>query len=280
MRVEGEIDVAGLRERVAGRPWYHTMDLGHGIVTPGEVDCRPVAAKTLIPPRLDGMRVLDVGTWDGFWAFELERRGAEVTTLDLPDPERLDWPRRARLGRTPQQWAALMEAIGLGGGWEIAREALGSKAERLPLSIYDVADAGLGEFDLVFVGSLLVHLRDPVRALESLRSVVSRSLVVSEAVDLIPSLTSPRSPRARFAGDGDEALWWHPNRAALMQMLRSGGFEPRRSTPIYFIPWAAGRDRPGALTMARSLTSAMGREYAVTWALGIPHCSVECELIP
>src|SRR5437016_1983956 len=45
---------------------------------------------------MDGMRALDVGTWDGFWAFEMERRGADVLALDLDDPQDLDWPPRRR----------------------------------------------------------------------------------------------------------------------------------------------------------------------------------------
>ena len=91
--------------------WYHTLDLPGGVTTPGLVDCRPAVSRTLIPPRLDGQRVLDVGTWDGFWAFELERRGGAVTTLDLPDPDELGLaaadpagPPRAGAARSASSW--------------------------------------------------------------------------------------------------------------------------------------------------------------------------------
>jgi hypothetical protein len=43
---------------------------------------------------MDGMCALEVGMWDGFRAFEMERRGAEVVALDLDDKRDLDWPRR------------------------------------------------------------------------------------------------------------------------------------------------------------------------------------------
>jgi tRNA (mo5U34)-methyltransferase len=85
------IDTA-LLEQVNSRSWYHVMELGDGQVTDGWFDMRPYVKHYGIPERLDGMRVLEIGTWDGFWAFELERRGAaEVIALDLDDEADLDW---------------------------------------------------------------------------------------------------------------------------------------------------------------------------------------------
>src|SRR5688572_18647814 len=72
--------------------WYHTLDLAPGVTTPGFFDCRPMAGR--VPwPDLRGKRCLDVGTHDGFWAFEMERRGAgEVVGVDLDDYATRDWP--------------------------------------------------------------------------------------------------------------------------------------------------------------------------------------------
>src|ERR1700719_5074918 len=53
-----------IRRRVNELEWYHSIDLGHGIVTPGEFDHRPYLSQYPIPERLDGMRVLDVATFD------------------------------------------------------------------------------------------------------------------------------------------------------------------------------------------------------------------------
>jgi tRNA (mo5U34)-methyltransferase len=78
--------------------WYHSIELAPGQVTPGWFDTRAAAAKVPLPERLDGKRCLDVGTWDGFWAFEMERRGAdEVVALDIDDADGWDWPPRERL---------------------------------------------------------------------------------------------------------------------------------------------------------------------------------------
>lgn len=87
-----------LAQRVAAHPgWYHTIDLAPGLTTPGFCDLRPVAPDVVPTAAVAGKRCLDVGTFDGFWAFELESRGAaEVFALDLPDGTRADWPPNTR----------------------------------------------------------------------------------------------------------------------------------------------------------------------------------------
>src|SRR5919201_205600 len=62
-----------LLERARQQRWYHTLELGDGVVTDGWFDLRPYVHHYGLPERLDGVRALEVGTWDGFWAFELER---------------------------------------------------------------------------------------------------------------------------------------------------------------------------------------------------------------
>ena len=67
---------------------YHTLELAPGILTEGKIDLRQTAAK-ILPDDLRGRRALDVGTFDGFWAFELEKRGAEVVAIDIEQSMRL-----------------------------------------------------------------------------------------------------------------------------------------------------------------------------------------------
>ena len=79
---------ADVREAVAAVPlWYHTIELAPGLVTPGWFDLRPIV--DLMPwPDVRGRRCLDIGTYDGFLAFEMERRGAdEVVALDIGSHE-------------------------------------------------------------------------------------------------------------------------------------------------------------------------------------------------
>src|SRR3954471_1957 len=127
-----------LAAEVAAIPWYHTMELAPGVVTPGWLDTRPVAGTVPLPRSLTGMRCLDVATFNGFWAFEMERRGAaEVVAIDVLDPARWDWP----VGSDDLVKAEIGRRHAGGNGFEIARRALGSKVERRDLSVYELDEA-------------------------------------------------------------------------------------------------------------------------------------------
>src|SRR5688572_29159874 len=79
-----------LAEKARERSWYHVLDLGNGFETDGWFDLRPFVKHYGLPEDMNGMRTLEIGTWDGFWAFEMERRGAEVVALDLDHEWDLD----------------------------------------------------------------------------------------------------------------------------------------------------------------------------------------------
>jgi len=87
-------------DRVKAEEWYHTIDLGNGLTTPGQFNHAPLLKHYRLPERLDGLRALDVATMDGFFAFEMEKRGAaSVTALDVDTIGELDFPplRRRKL---------------------------------------------------------------------------------------------------------------------------------------------------------------------------------------
>lgn len=254
--------------------WYHSIELAPGEVTPGWFDTRAAAQKVPLPKRLDGKRCLDVGTWDGFWAFEMEQRGAaEVIALDIDDADQWDWPPRERL--EPERLAVqVLDAVkGRGEGFEEAHARLGSKVERQLLSVYDLDPTRLGHFDVVFLGSLLLHLRDPVLALERVRSVCAGTAVIAETVELLPSLRHPRKPVARLEGL-DRPWWWQPNRAALLRMVQSAGFTIEEATGIYFLPTGAGHPQPPRRSLLRRVRTPQGREELVTALKGVPHVAV------
>src|SRR5436190_17400024 len=154
-----------LQAAVERHPGYHTLELGDGVVTKGMFDHRPVLDRYPIPADLTGMRCLDVATMDGFWAFEMERRGAaSVTALDLENPEDLDWPAslRADHDKTMDETKAARFAL--------AKRCLNSNVERVLMSAYDLSPE-LGTFDFVFCGDLLLHIKDPITPVENIRSV-------------------------------------------------------------------------------------------------------------
>jgi len=239
-----------LRERVASIDWYHTIDLANGVVTPGWLDHRPILSRIPLPGSLTGKRCLDAGTFNGYWAFEMERRGAaEVVAIDVLDPRRWDWP----IDSDESAVAAIGARMAGGIGFEIARAALGSHVQRLDCSVYDLDERELGRFDFVYLGSLLVHLRDPVRALERVRSVCNGQLVVVDGIDLPLSLRSPRTALARLDGRG-RPWWWFPNAAGLARLVESGGFELTERPRRVFVPPGPGWPQPrrSDLRLARS----------------------------
>lgn len=255
-RAEGDLAAA-----VAAVPhWYHTLDLGSGIVTPGFFDLRPVV-DDLPWPEVRGKRCLDVATFDGFYAFELERRGAaEVVAIDLDDAVDLDWLPRARsagLRRGDEP---------VGAGFRVAHRALESRVERVTSSVYDLDPAVHGVFDVVVCGALLQHLRDPFGALLAMHRVCTGSLLSVEHVDARSSLLHRRTPVVRLVGR--DRTWWLPNARGHRQMIHLSGFDLDVATRVG-IPWgAAGDPQPsGGRGRLQRLSQRLGWRLIV----GAPH---------
>ncbi len=210
------MDGTTLAETVAKYPWYHTLDLGQGVVTRGMFDHRGSEHKYLIPEDTTGLRCLDVGTMDGFWAFEMEKRGStEVVAVDLEDPNKLDWPASLR-DKVEKSLDETKETR-----FNLARDCLNSKVDRRLVSVYDLDPAELGTFDLVFCGDLLVHLKDPVTAVERIRGVCRGRAIVCTPI------IRPRFMRTRTLAwfDGiDEFQWWVFSGPALKRLIRAAGF--------------------------------------------------------
>ncbi len=223
--------------------WYHVLELPGGVVTPGYADLRAVASDAL-PEQLHGRRCLDVGTFDGFWAFEMERRGAaEVIALDLSDPAAADMlPRtRARLERGE------LGELAWGEGFRIAHAALDSAVRRVEGNVYGLTpDLAGGPLDLVLCGTLLQHLRDPVGALER----IHRSLAPDGEVVVVETVVGlPRRLRGRtfaeFRAEQADVLytWWVASDAALADWLAAAGFEGIETVAHHDLPELTKGDR-------------------------------------
>lgn len=246
------------------------MEVAPGVVTPGRFDLRPIVDR-LPWPDVRGKRCLDVGPYDGYFSFELERRGAaEVVATDIGAPSEWDWP-FARRVLGPQIVAA---ATGerTGDGFRVARELLGSKVERVEVNVYDLSPERVGAFDVVVCGSLTLHLRDPVRALEAIRGVCGEWFLSAEAISPYLSVLSPRVPIARMKG-GESCQWWLPNAAGHRVLLSSAGFEVVTATRPYAIP-----PGPGHPARARRLGVPIKQLLAslVTRRAGVPHAAALC----
>ena len=196
--------------------WWHVVDLPDGSVTPGGWDLREVARR-LPWPDVAGKRCLDVGTADGFWAFELEKRGAaHVLATDLPSPFQV----RARER------------------FEHAREVLGSGVEYEEQGVFELE----GEWDVVFMGYVLQMLRDPVGALEHVRRVCRGHLLLLETVSLPLELLP--APLARLDARHDGREWFVFNRRGLCKSLELAGWEVEEQSGVL-------RDKAGPLPLAQ-----------------------------
>lgn len=247
------VSVAELRDRVASTGWYHSLELAPGVVTPGEFDMRG-AVDDLPWPDVRGLRCLDVATFDGFYAFELERRGAaEVVAIDLDDAADLDWLPR----QVPAGFARGQEPVGV--GFRMAHEAFDSQVERVSRNVYALDPAEVGTFDVVVCGALLQHLRDPFRALAAIRRVCHGELLSVEHVDPWLSLLHRRTPVTRLRGV--QRTWSLVNRAGHHHMLAMTGFDVVEHGVVGF-PFGAGF-QPQPTTLRQRVRHAWTR---ATWA--------------
>lgn len=232
-----------------GQGWYHTIDLGAGAATPGAVDLRGLAPRVL-PERLDGQRALDVGTFDGFWAFALEQRGAEVVASDLDRFDAVQWPpqNRDRLAREAGD-------RGPGERFALASALLGSSVRRVVADVYALSPEVVGgAVDFAVVGDLLLHLRDPVGALERVRSTLrpGGTLLSLEQVNVALTVLNPRRPAARFQAGVTSMNWWEPNVRAVMEWLRVAGFRGVRVRRVYRLDAAGAQRRWHVALQARA----------------------------
>jgi tRNA (mo5U34)-methyltransferase len=204
-RSSGFQDVEKVRAEIANVNWYHQIDLGDGIVTPGVDDSPSRMAPLDLPRDLSGRSVLDIGAWDGFFSFEAERRGASRV-----------------LATDSYCWSG--EGWGTKEGFLTASRILGSRADDLEIDVMDLSPDRIGTFDLVLFVGVLYHMRHPLLALERVASVTGDQLIFDSHTAMIEE----RDPVMLFYPgselNNDPTNWWGPNPPAVEAMLRDVGF--------------------------------------------------------
>ncbi len=199
------MDTKDLKTEVGKIRWFHRINLGNGVVTPGVDDSPGKLAALHLPDNLRGKTVLDIGAWDGFFSFEAERRGASrVLAVDSFSWNGEGWGSKA--------------------GFNLARQALGSKVEDVEIDVPDLSSGNIGTFDLVLFLGVLYHMRYPLLALDKVASVTKSMLILETVVDKV---WDRRPVMAFYPGSeltSDPTNWWGPNPAAVESMLKSAGF--------------------------------------------------------
>jgi tRNA (mo5U34)-methyltransferase len=199
-------EMGDVPREVAAIKWFHRIDLGHGIVTPGVDDSPKKLQQIGMPEDLSGLAVLDIGAFDGFFSFAAERRGASrVLAVDSYCWSGKGWSTKA--------------------GFELARKTLNSKVEDMEIEVLDIGPEKVGVFDLVLFLGVLYHMRHPFLALERVASVTGKQLILETHVDM---LWRRRPAMAFYPGadmNRDPTNWWGPNPAAVVAMLQEVGFK-------------------------------------------------------
>jgi SAM-dependent methyltransferase len=112
-----------------------------------------------------------------------------------------------------------------GRGFELLRAYFDSTVHRRALNVYDLSPDRIGgAVDVAFIGALLLHLRDPVRALERVRECLTPGgrLVLFESVDA--KLSKREEPLAHYMAHETLWTWWHPNTACVRAWAATAGF--------------------------------------------------------
>ncbi|HEV3280244.1 MAG TPA: DUF1698 domain-containing protein [Acidimicrobiales bacterium] len=215
-------------------PWFHSIDLGNGVVTPG-------ASEFQIPedrfPPFAGCSVLDIGAWDGYYSFMAERLGARrVVALDHyawgVDIEARGeyWTDCAARGALPDLSLDLTEfwRSGLPGraGFEFAASRLGSSVEPRVADFTTADLAELGTFDVVLYLGVLYHMKEPLTCLERLRAVTGGVAVIETLAVHLQHLEHASLVQFHDARDlnYDYGNWYVPTLTGLVSLCRAAGF--------------------------------------------------------
>jgi tRNA (mo5U34)-methyltransferase len=221
--------------------WYHKIDLGNGLVTPGWAPLDPKSYK--LPERLDGKRVLDIGSWDGYWTFEALRRGANyVVAID-------DFSDKLGFLESRTQWKS----------FKLCRDALGYSGKHcspITMSVYDIREEIVGEFDVVFFFGTLYHLRYPLLALDRIAKICKGEIYIESAIldNYSPFTHAHRAdemimefyPEAEYGGN--KTNWWVPTLKCLANMVGASGFADVEAWKL--------TDRPANVSQCRGFVKA------------------------
>lgn len=258
-------------------PWFHNLHLPDGTQTCPDhwlgdfpaFKWRQLAPS--LPEDLRGWRALEIGCNAGFYTFELAKRGAHVTGIDV-DPHYLEQAR-----------------------WAAKQFGLEAQVEFRQMQVYDLASF-YDRFDLVLFMGVFYHLRYPLLALDLVAQKVKRTLVFQtlttpeEAVyenthdpqyNDRAMLTEPGWPKMAFLEHkfaGDPTNWWVPNRAGVEAMLRSGGLRVTASPGHELYLCEPDPEHPSCVATwnAAELHAAAGLGPRLSRTLTFRHCWVHC----
>jgi tRNA (mo5U34)-methyltransferase len=247
---------ADLQAQADAFGWYHSIDLGNGVVTKG-ISVQETSADVI--PDVSGRSVLDIGAWDGKFSFLAEQAGASrVVALDHYAwgvdfvARGVYWSECMHNGTLPDQsrdetdfWRPDLPGRR---GFEFAAAALSSKVTPVVGDFQRIDLDELGQFDVVLYLGVLYHMKEPLTCLERVRSVTNEVAVIeTEAVHIngldheaLLQFHAGSSLRTDFGN------WYVPTIEALHNLCRAAGFS--RVDTVVGPPPAPPEPAPGLRT--------------------------------
>jgi SAM-dependent methyltransferase len=203
--------------RIEDCRFYHAMDLPQVGFVQGAWDLRGRFDEYIGGVKLKDRSVLDVGAASGFLSFEAEQRGAQsVTSFNADSFSQLQ--RNPGLEVNESDFKAHLNS------YRLAHYLLKSKAIPIFGNIYRLGDIA-PKSDVVIVGQILVHLRDPFGALEQIARCTAHTIVIAEGMFDHPD------PIAAYLGGTTPFSWFHFSTAVYREFLPKLGFEIASITP-------------------------------------------------
>jgi tRNA (mo5U34)-methyltransferase len=195
-----------VKEGLSQTGLYHSFQLPNGTYLEGamplEYQLQRLASFGL-PLNLNGKRALDIGPWDGFFTFELEKRGADLTAIDYVD---LDT-------------------------FRALHRAFRSTARYFQMDVYELDRRAIGVFDIVLCLGVMYHLKYPLLALEKICAVTTDVCIIETFVtdgDEWSQGTAKPIPSIEFYErdelGGQMDNWCGPTVSAVEALARSAGF--------------------------------------------------------
>jgi tRNA (mo5U34)-methyltransferase len=230
------IDPAALQAEADSFPWYHTIDLGHGVSTKGQSVMAEMLTDAQLPD-FHGRSVLDIGAWDGYYSFLAERRGASRVValdhyawgVDLTARSRY-WKECLEHGALPDQsrdttdfWRADLPGRR---GFDLAHRVLDSRVEPVVGDFAALDLSTLGTFDIVLYLGVLYHMKEPLTCVERVRAVTNQVAVIETVAAQCPGNAGRSLLELHSGGDlnADFGNWFVPTLEGLGSLARASGF--------------------------------------------------------
>jgi tRNA (mo5U34)-methyltransferase len=218
-------------------PWFHSIELGHGVVTNGKpVEAQEEHWKLMDLGSLKGRTFIDIGGIDGWYALQAEAAGADrAAVLDhyLWYVDRVNCHRWLTAQRGD---GTIPVALHESPWWDpkgkpgkrnidFALDVLGSGVETIEADFASCDLAKIGAWDVVSCLGVLYHIEEPLTYLRRLRRITRHQLIIETEAFVAPEYPEPMWRFFPFGElNQDVTNWWAPNIGALLGALGAAGF--------------------------------------------------------